>query len=176
MDTWLRGYIIVLYAVQKSRKAPERISFDGIQDILWEEGGIKLFWIRILFIYMGKQQRAMKNSDNGKLANVCRKKNLKERSHEIVYPLNVSARWVAYGPNIKYPLETLLAGASEKSMVDKKCRVRAAWMPASIDVRLVASVEHLSQFDAKFADQRLGGLEQRRAQPARDTLLVCEQA
>ena len=83
---------------------------------------------------------------------------------------------MAYGPNVEYPLETLLAGMSEKAWQAGEDRVRAAWTPASKDARQVASVERLSQSGARSADRRLGGLEQRRAQPTRDTLLVCERA
>jgi hypothetical protein len=83
---------------------------------------------------------------------------------------------MAYGPNVEYPLETLLAGMSEKVWQTGKDRVRAARTPASKDARQVASAERLSQSGAKFADRRLGGLERRRAQPTRGTLLVCERA
>ena len=83
---------------------------------------------------------------------------------------------MAYSPDVEYPLETLLAGMSEKVRQRRKDRVRAASMHASKAVRQVASVEHLSQSGAKFADRRLGGLEQRRAQPKRDTPHVCEPA
>lgn len=83
---------------------------------------------------------------------------------------------MAYGPNVEYPLETLLAGMLEKALETSEDRVHAAWMPASKDARQVASVEHLSQSGAKSAGQHLGGRERTQAQPTRDTLLVCERA
>ena len=49
-------------------------------------------------------------------------------------------------------------------------------MPASKAVRQVASVGRLSQSGAKFADRRLGDLEQKQAQPTRDTPHACERA
>lgn len=121
------------------------------------------------------QKNTMRIAKNGELANVCRKKDLKKGCYEIVYSLHISARRMAYGPNIEYPLETLLAGMSKKPK-NKRNRVRAVWMPASISARQDAFEERQSRFGAKFADQRLGGLERRQAQLARDTLLVFERA
>lgn len=60
----------------------------------------------------GKHRKTAKITDSSELADICGKKNLKEGSYQIVYPLNISARWMAYSPDVEYPLETLLAGVS----------------------------------------------------------------
>jgi hypothetical protein len=106
LDTRLCGDVVVLDTVEQTRKTPERIGLDCVEDSGREDRGIDFFGISIWDF-----SRHCHVLISGLLVephtDICRQEHFEERCSEVVYPLHVSTGGMPYRPNIQYTLQTL---------------------------------------------------------------------
>lgn len=89
LDAGLRKDVVVLDAIEELREAPERVGFDGLEHIGWQQGDVKHFGVRV---------------------DVGAEKDFEEGGSEVVDALNVAAGWMSDRPNVQDPLERALGG------------------------------------------------------------------
>lgn len=86
LDSWLMRNVVVLYPVQQLRQTPERVSFDGVKNLL------------------GKLPR-IHPKFNVRIRDVGAKEDLPEGRDEIVDALHVARSRMPYRPDVQYSFQ-----------------------------------------------------------------------